>query len=816
VAEPAKPEYVPLDRSPLAVRERTRTARYWYSGGKRLDQGPTSASVAFAWTQWLNDRGFGETFDQAYAQALYAESQKIAGIEGPTSGSYVWAADQALRQRGLVETSYACPTVTLLVDALLERGPVVASVSWHQSMGEPVWVAGRAVVQPEGQVTGGHAVVLNGVDLELELNGARGFVRLKNSWGPTWADDGHALVSLADLETLLGEDTLLPIPASEPLRPGSAQDVADPESAPGGYAPQSIGSDLWTTHDTIGYASYAEAIARGIQHDETAPPLTIGIKAPWGAGKTSLMRMIRDRLEWPDGRRAPVPRRLHLVGRASDAAVTNRTLLENANRDAEPMPGMRAAPDAEHEDERRWRPTVWFNPWMYQTGEQVWAGLAHEIITQVTERMPRVERERFWLELNLRRIDEQAIRRRIYALVLERLVPWALGAAVLLVAGLALLAIDTVVGAGVIAAGPAALAIAAAAQLRSVLGARPSGALAKLVTPATEQLVRSPDYGSQTGFFYLLHADLQQVLDLVATPRRPLVVFVDDLDRCAPGTVVQVIEAINLFLAGQYPNCIFVIAMEPDMVAAHVEAAYGSLVQRFEAQGGAFDLGWRFLEKIVQLPLTLPALGSDRAAALAESLFGAAEEEPPPEEEEEGEVAAIAERLDEGALSSAVALAGSVAPRGEAAEAVRRSVSRRLSIDDPEVRAVITYGTIYLDANPREIKRFINVFRFLVMIHTERSIEGVATATSLEGLAKLALVSTRWPSLMSTLAEPIGFVDGSTVFEVLETTDDADSLRAALVEGGLAAPVAARLFDQTLAKLLRAQPTVGSAARHYL
>jgi hypothetical protein len=32
---------------------------------------------------------------------------------------------------------------------------------------------------------------------------------------------------------------------------------------------------------------------------------------------------------------------------------------------------------------------------MYQSGEQVWAGLAHEVITQITGRMSRAERERF-------------------------------------------------------------------------------------------------------------------------------------------------------------------------------------------------------------------------------------------------------------------------------------------------------------------------------------------------------------------------------------------------------------------------------------
>jgi hypothetical protein len=273
---------------------------------------------------------------------------------------------------------------------------------------------------------------------------------------------------------------------------------------------------------------------------------------------------------------------------------------------------------------------------------------------------------------------------------------------------------------------------------------------------------------------------------------------------------VQVIEAINLFLAGEYPNCIFVIAMEPDMVAAHVEAAYGTLVARFERQGAdAIDLGWRFLEKIVQLPLTLPALEPDRAAGFAQSLFGAREEEPPPEPEPE-DAATTVQQAETASLTDAVALAGTVNPASAAADAVRRSVSRRLAIEDPEVREAIAYAGGHLDANPREIKRFVNVFRFLVMIHTERAIEGLTTAASLDQLAKLALVSTRWPALMSTLAKPAG---GGTVFEVLEVDDNP---RAELAKAGIPEAVQERLLVESLFTLLRAKPVVGSPARHYL
>ena len=197
-------------------------------------------------------------------------------------------------------------------------------------------------------------------------------------------------------------------------------------------------------------------------------------------------------------------------------------------------------------------------------------------------------------------------------------------------------------------------------------------------------MLRSPDYGAQTGFFYLLQADLQRVLDLVATNKRPLVVFVDDLDRCAPGTVVQVIEAINLFLAGEYPNCIFVIAMEPDMVAAHVEAAYGNLAQRLEQSGAAFDLGWRFLEKIVQLPLTLPALEPDRATGFAESLFGRDQPEAGPEADAAAEPLVAASQLEATNLSGLVGVepARSVVVEDAAVgvEAGRRAGMRTIGI----------------------------------------------------------------------------------------------------------------------------------------
>ncbi|WP_067176172.1 P-loop NTPase fold protein [Microtetraspora niveoalba] len=407
--------------------------------------------------------------------------------------------------------------------------------------------------------------------------------------------------------------------------------------------------DRWTVDDQLGHGIYAEAVAAFIRHPESLPPLTIGVKGPWGTGKTSLMRMVQDLLD--PGAANGSPAEIHLARPASPAEragrrrrsarlrtgrgapgsprVTNAEVLSRARRRggerAREDPGL-SAPVWASLRASDWRPTVWFNPWMYQNGEQVWAGLAHEIITQVTGRLPRVERERFWLELNLARVDREAVRRRAYRMAITRLTPVVLGLAATLVLTCASLAAAVLVP----ALGPALRAGAAALGACGSMGVLAAGAvrMARFLTESADTafggLIRPPDllgpapglagdlvgdpgYGAKTGFLHLVQTDMRRVLRLVATEERPLVVFVDDLDRCGSGTVAQVIEAINLFLAGEFPNCVFVLAMEPDVVAAHVEVAYQDLAEAMppDLRSG---LGWRFLEKIVQLPLSLPVL----------------------------------------------------------------------------------------------------------------------------------------------------------------------------------------------------------------
>lgn len=60
---------------------------------------------------------------------------------------------------------------------------------------------------------------------------------------------------------------------------------------------QGILSDQATPDDNLNFAPYADTLAQIIADETTATPLTIGVFGSWGQGKTSLMQMIRRRLD---------------------------------------------------------------------------------------------------------------------------------------------------------------------------------------------------------------------------------------------------------------------------------------------------------------------------------------------------------------------------------------------------------------------------------------------------------------------------------------------------------------------------------------
>lgn len=87
----------------------------------------------------------------------------------------------------------------------------------------------------------------------------------------------------------------------------------------------------------------------------------------------------------------------------------------------------------------------------------------------------------------------------------------------------------------------------------------------------------------------------------IDTEKGRVVVFIDDLDRLNPGKAVELLEVLKLFL--DCKNCVFVLAIDYDVVCRGVEIKYGSLADDKTASA---EKGKSFFDKIIQVPFKMP------------------------------------------------------------------------------------------------------------------------------------------------------------------------------------------------------------------
>lgn len=79
-----------------------------------------------------------------------------------------------------------------------------------------------------------------------------------------------------------------------------------------------------------------------------------------------------------------------------------------------------------------------------------------------------------------------------------------------------------------------------------------------------------------------------------------MVVFVDELDRCTPETILDVIEAIRLFLFAKGTS--FVIGADQRLIEYAIRTKYRDVI------GNNLDIGKEYMEKVIQYPINIPAL----------------------------------------------------------------------------------------------------------------------------------------------------------------------------------------------------------------
>lgn len=98
--------------------------------------------------------------------------------------------------------------------------------------------------------------------------------------------------------------------------------------------------------------------------------------------------------------------------------------------------------------------------------------------------------------------------------------------------------------------------------------------------------------------------------EILAELGRPLVLFIDNLDRCLPDVAIGTLEAIRLFLF--LPGTAFIVAADEDMIRH-------SVAKHFHDPNATHVRD--YLDKVIQVPFRVPRVGVDDVRAYMYSLF---------------------------------------------------------------------------------------------------------------------------------------------------------------------------------------------------
>ena len=213
-----------------------------------------------------------------------------------------------------------------------------------------------------------------------------------------------------------------------------------------------------------------------------------------------------------------------------------------------------------------------------------------------------------------------------------------------------------------------------------------------------------------------------------------LVVLIDDLDRCLPETAIATLEAIRLFLF--VPKTAFIIGADEGMIEYAVRQHFPNL----PAFSGSVPYARNYLEKLIQVPFRIPALGLQEVRVyvtllLIEVLLG---------QHEPGFIRLLDKAkntLNQPWLGSGISQADV-----RAVDVAKQAELDKAYLLAQQIGPILAEGT---KGNPRQIKRFLNSMFIRLAIAKAR---GFTQSMNQAVLAKLMLVERFQPDFYEHLS----------------------------------------------------------------
>ena len=336
-------------------------------------------------------------------------------------------------------------------------------------------------------------------------------------------------------------------------------------------------SDRPADVDRLNRSHYVNALAALITHERTEVPLTIGIYGEWGTGKSSFMRQLEGLLK-----------RRHQV--------------------------------------------ISFNAWRYHKAEEIWTALVESSAAARDKQIPRLIRLRF-LVLSGYIHEARIAIRKLWGRFLagaRRLENWITSSVV----GIGLLySIGVIESPNINSSSklvnyvkpwalvffsdsvlPIAFFILVLFSLLVCLGKLGRIFLRPFSTQFEVYLAQRK--ANTTERRHMTQMDMNVISSMLrkfgrgteSSKKPPIVVLLDDLDRCPPNRIVEILEAVNLFFDDLPFVTIF--GLSPSVVSKAIANEYKFLLRK-EAQLDELEaFGRSFLQKIIHIPFQLPPAGN--------------------------------------------------------------------------------------------------------------------------------------------------------------------------------------------------------------
>lgn len=433
--------------------------------------------------------------------------------------------------------------------------------------------------------------------------------------------------------------------------------------------------DQETAVDFLNYEAVAKTVV-SLLKENREHALTIGIHGDWGAGKSSVLKMVES-------------------GIGDDKKVA----------------------------------TLWFNGWTFQGFDDAKTVLIEVIISELIRQRSTYGKVKEAGYKLLKRVN------------LMKLARHGIGLAVSLKTGIPPHIITAALG--------GLHDLASNVQLMSAEDIKGKiDEAAELLKPVEEESIPEEIHHFREEFAKLLdEAKIDQ-----------LVVLIDDLDRCLPATAIDTLEAIRLFLF--VPKTAFIIGADEGMIEYAVRQHFPNL----PLASGPLPYARNYLEKLIQIPFRIPALGVQESRTyvtllLVQSIAG---------QEHIGfkDLLALARK----ALNQPWRGSGITLDQVRDVDKTKREELGAAFVLAQQIGPILAEGT---KGNPRQIKRFLNSLAIRLGIAKER---GFGMEVNAAVLGKVMLAERFQPDFYDYLAaEAMLGADGRVaVLAQLESEDKDD------------------------------------------